>query len=446
MQAFVERVRRDSEILMRPAELIEQKRNGGEHDAAELSGLVLAYARDEVPDYQMAAWCMAVFFQGLTARETHALTDAMVRSGETIDLGAALGRKVVDKHSTGGVGDKTSIAVGPIVAACGVPLGKMSGRGLGHTGGTLDKLESIPGFRVELTTEELVAQLRDVGMAIVGQTADLVPADKKLYALRDVTATIDIVPLIASSIMSKKLAAGAQAIVLDVKVGDGAFMKTLDDARALAEQMREIGTMAGREVTCLLTDMDQPLGRAVGHALEVHEARDTVRGDGPGDFTELVLEAAARLLAYSDLGIDVEEGRRRAQAAVDDGSALDTFERWIRAQGGDPSPDALELAPVRRVVSATRDGIVTRLGARDIGNAALELGAGRRTKADAIDHAVGVLCFAKRGDTVLAGDDLAEVHARDDEAAERAAAAVLGAYAVGDAAPAERGILLDVVA
>ena len=446
MQAFVERVRRDSEIVMRPAELIEQKRNGGEHDPAELSGLVLAYARDEVPDYQMAAWCMAVFFQGLTARETHALTDAMVRSGETIDLGAALGRKVVDKHSTGGVGDKTSIAVGPIVAACGVPLGKMSGRGLGHTGGTLDKLESIPGFRVELTTEELVAQLRDVGMAIVGQTADLVPADKKLYALRDVTATIDIVPLIASSIMSKKLAAGAQAIVLDVKVGDGAFMKTLDDARVLAEQMREIGTMAGREVTCLLTDMDQPLGRAVGHALEVHEARDTVRGDGPGDFTELVLEAAARLLAYSDLGIDVEEGRRRAQAAVDDGSALDTFERWIRAQGGDPSPDALELAPVRRVVSATRDGIVTRLGARDIGNAALELGAGRRTKADAIDHAVGVLCFAKRGDTVLAGDDLAEVHARDDEAAERAAAAVLGAYAVGDAAPAERGILLDVVA
>jgi pyrimidine-nucleoside phosphorylase len=446
LQAFVERVRRDSEILMRPAELIEQKRNGGEHDPAELGGLVLSYARDEVPDYQMAAWCMAVFFQGLTARETHALTDAMVRSGETIDLGAALGRKVVDKHSTGGVGDKTSIAVGPIVAACGVPLGKMSGRGLGHTGGTLDKLESIPGFRVELTTEELVAQLRDVGMAIVGQTADLVPADKKLYALRDVTATVDIVPLIASSIMSKKLAAGAQAIVLDVKVGDGAFMKTLDDARVLAEQMREIGTMAGREVTCLLTDMDQPLGRAVGHALEVHEARDTVRGDGPGDFTELVLEAAARLLAYSDLGIDVEEGRRRAQAAVDDGSALDTFERWIRAQGGDPSPDALELAPVRRVVSATRDGIVTRLGARDIGNAALELGAGRRTKADAIDHAVGVLCFAKRGDTVLAGDDLAEVHARDDEAAEQAAAAVLGAYAVGDAAPAERGILLDVVA
>ncbi len=430
---------------MRAAELIEQKRNGGEHDPAELAELILAYARDEVPDYQLAAWCMAVYFQGLSPQETHALTDAMIRSGETIDLGAALGRKVVDKHSTGGVGDKTSIAVGPIVAACGVPLGKMSGRGLGHTGGTLDKLESIPGFRVELTTDELVAQLREVGMAIVGQTADLVPADKKLYALRDVTATVDIVPLIASSIMSKKLAAGAQAIVLDVKVGDGAFMKTLDQARALAEQMREIGTMAGREVTCLLTDMDQPLGRAVGNALEVHEAHDTVRGEGPADFTELVLEAAARLLAYSDLGVDVEEGRRRARASIDDGSALDTYERWVRAQGGDPSPAALPQAPVLRVVTAPRGGAVTRLGALDIGNAALELGAGRRTKADAVDHAVGVLCFAKRGDTVLAGDDLAEVHARDDAAAERAVAAVLASYEIGDTAPPERGILLDVV-
>jgi pyrimidine-nucleoside phosphorylase len=430
---------------MRPAELIEEKRNGGEHDPAELAELILAYARDEVPDYQMAAWCMAVYFEGLTGAETHALTDAMIRSGETLDLGTALGRKVVDKHSTGGVGDKTSLAVGPIVAACGVPLGKMSGRGLGHTGGTLDKLESIPGFRVELTTDEFIAQLRDVGMAIIGQSADLVPADKKLYALRDVTATVDIMPLIASSIMSKKIAAGADAIVLDVKVGDGAFMKTLDDARALAEQMRDIGVRAGREVTCLLTDMDQPLGRAVGHALEVEEAWDTVRGDGPADFTELVLEACARLLAYSDLGIDVEEGRKRAEAAVEDGSALDRYERWIRAQGGDPDPAALERAPVRRAVPAPRDGVVTRVGALDVGVAALELGAGRRTKTDAIDHAVGVLCFAKRGDTVLAGDDLAEVHARDDAAAEQAAAAVLAAYTIGDEAPPERGILLDVV-
>ncbi|HET9288035.1 MAG TPA: thymidine phosphorylase [Gaiella sp.] len=439
-------MRIDDPAMIRPAELIEQKRNGGAHDPAELTELILAYARDEVPDYQMAAWCMAVYFRGLTGAETQALTDAMIRSGETLDLGAALGRKVVDKHSTGGVGDKTSIALGPIIAACGVPLGKMSGRGLGHTGGTLDKLESIPGFRVELTTEEMVAQLRDVGMAIVGQTADLVPADKKLYALRDVTATVDIIPLIASSIMSKKLAAGADAIVLDVKVGDGAFMKTLDDARELAGQMREIGTRAGREVTCLLTDMDQPLGRAVGNALEVDEARDTIRGDGPADFTELVLEAASRLLAYSDLGVDVDEGRRRAEQAVADGSALERYERWVRAQGGDPDPALLERAAVRRPVPAPRDGVVTRLAALDVGNAALELGAGRRTKADPVDHAVGVLCFAKRGDTVLAGDDLAEVHARDDASAARAVEAVLAAYEIGDDAPPEHGIVLDVVA
>ena len=431
--------------MMRPAELIEEKRNGGEHDPAELAELVLAYARDDVPDYQMAAWCMAVYFNGLSGAETHALTDAMIRSGETLDLGSALGRKVVDKHSTGGVGDKTSIAVAPIVAACGVPIGKMSGRGLGHTGGTLDKLESIPGFRVELTTDEMLAQVRDVGMAIVGQTANLVPADKKLYALRDVTATIDIVPLIASSIMSKKLAAGAEAIVLDVKVGDGAFMKTLDEARALALVMIELGARAGREVTCLLTDMDQPLGRAVGNALEIHEARETVRGDGPGDFSELVLDACARLLAYSDLGIDAGEGRRLAEAAVANGSALDVYERWIRAQGGDPDPDALERAPVRRVVAAPHDGVVTRLGALDVGIAALELGAGRRAKDDPVDHAVGVLCFAKRGDQVLAGDDLAEVHARDDASAERAAEAVLAAYELGSEAPPERGIVLDVM-
>ena len=430
---------------MRPADLIERKRNGEELLADELSELILAYARDEVPDYQMAAWCMAVYFKGLTGAETFALTDAMIRSGDTLEIGAALGRKVVDKHSTGGVGDKTSIAVGPIVAACGVPLGKMSGRGLGHTGGTLDKLESVPGYRVELTTNEMIAQVREVGMAIVGQSDRLVPADKKLYALRDVTATIDIVPLIASSIMSKKLAAGADAIVLDVKVGDGAFMKTLDDARVLANEMIELGRRAGREVTCLLTDMDQPLGRAVGNALEMREALDTVRGEGPEDFTELVLDACARLLAYSDLGIDAVEGRRRAEAAVADGSAFETYERWIRAQGGDPDPRVLPEAPVRLSVSAPRDGVVTWLGALAVGIAVLELGAGRRTKADTIDHAVGVLCFAKRGDTVLAGDDLAEVHARDEASAAAAVETIQAAYVIGDAAPPERGIVLDVI-
>jgi len=357
----------------------------------------------------------------------------------------ALGRTVVDKHSTGGVGDKTSIAVAPLVAACAVPFGKMSGRGLGHTGGTLDKLESIPGFRVELTVDEFVAQVRDVGVAIIGQTGNLVPADKGLYALRDVTATVDNVQLIAASIMSKKIAAGADAIVLDVKVGDGAFMKTLEDARRLADTMRELGERAGRRVACLLTDMDQPLGRAVGNALELLEARATLRGEGPPDFTELVRDASARLLALSDLGVDVAEGRRRAEAAVADGSALDRYERWIRAQGGDPSLDALPSAPVVRTVEAPASGTVVRLGAIRVGNAALQLGAGRHTKDDVIDHAVGIVCHAKRGDAVEAGETLAEVHARDDESAQRAAESVRAAYELGDEPPRRPPIVFDVL-
>jgi pyrimidine-nucleoside phosphorylase len=404
---------------------------------------VLAYTRDDVPDYQMAAFCMAVFFRGLSDAETFALTDAMVRSGETIDLRSQLGRTVVDKHSTGGVGDKTSLAVGPIVAACGVPMGKMSGRGLGHTGGTLDKLEAIPGFRIELSHEEFVRIVRDVGCAIIGQTGDLVPADKKLYALRDVTATVDQLSLIASSIMSKKIAGGADAIVLDVKVGDGAFMKTLDDARALARTMIEIGRRAGREVVCELTDMDQPLGRAVGNALEVREAVATVRGEGPPDFTELVLASCAHLLALSDLGIDRAEGRRRAEAAVADGSAHAAYERWIRAQGGDPSEDALEQAPVVVEVDAPASGWVARAGAIAIGRAALHLGAGRRTKEDDVDHAVGIVCLAKRGDRVEQGSPLAEVHARSEESARVAVDEVLAAYELADEEPPTRPIVLE---
>jgi pyrimidine-nucleoside phosphorylase len=431
--------------MARAADLIERKRNGEELSDEEISEFVLGFTRGDVPDYQMAAWCMAVYFRGLSVQETYALTDAMIRSGETLDLASALGRRVVDKHSTGGVGDKTSIAVGPIVAACGVPFGKMSGRGLGHTGGTLDKLESIPGYRVELTVDEFVSQVAEVGLAIIGQTGDLVPADKKLYGLRDVTATVDIVPLIASSIMSKKIAAGADAIVLDVKVGDGAFMKTLDDARILAEQMVDLGGRAGREVMCMLTDMDQPLGNAVGNALEVREAVETISGGGPNDLTELVIAACARLLALSDLDVDIREGRRRAEAVIGDGSARAAYERWIRAQGGDPDPSRLPVAPIVRDVLAPRDGIVTRLGALAIGAAALELGAGRRAKDEVIDHAVGVVCRSKRGDTVSTDDVLAEVHARDEDSAAAAVDAVLAACEIGDEAPRPHGIVLDVV-
>jgi pyrimidine-nucleoside phosphorylase len=431
--------------MIRPAQLIQQKRDGEELGEDELTELVLGYARGEIPDYQLAAFCMAVYFRGLSPAETAALTDAFVQSGRTLDLEGALGRRVVDKHSTGGVGDKTSIAVGPVVAACGVPVGKMSGRGLGHTGGTLDKLESIPGFRVQLSGEELVAQVRETGLAIVSQSDDLVPADKALYALRDVTATVDSIPLIAASIMSKKIAAGAGAIVLDVKVGDGAFMKTLAKAVELAQVMVELGRREGRRTICLLTDMDQPLGRAVGNALEIREVVDTLRGEGPPDLTELVLTTSGRLLALSDLGIDQVEGRRRAEATLADGSALARYERWIAAQGGDPSTDALPEAPAIHEVEAEHEGFVTRLGAVRIGTAALELGAGRRTKEDEIDYSVGIVCRRKRGDRVRPGEALAEVHACDQASAEVAASEVRAAYELGDEPPPDRGIVLEVL-
>ena len=431
--------------MIRPAELIERKRDGGELTPEEWNELMLAYARGEVPDYQMSALAMAIFFRGLTGTETYAMTQAMIATGDTVDLHAALGRKVADKHSTGGVGDKTSMAVGPIVAACGVPFAKMSGRGLGHTGGTLDKLESIPGFRVELTTDEFVAQVRDAGMAIIGASANLVPADKKLYALRDVTATVDNYSLIAASIMSKKIAGGADAIVIDAKVGDGAFMKSIDDARALAEAMLDLGGRAGREVVCLLTDMDQPLGCAVGNALEIREAIATVKGEGPADFLELVLAACSRLLAVSDLGVDVDEGRLRAMNAIADGSAFAAYERWIRAQGGDADEAALPVAPVVRELPSPRAGYVTELGAVAVGQAALHLGAGRRAKDDRIDHAVGIMCLLKRGDRVAVGEPLAEIHAATEESAEIAAAELGLAYTIGGEPPPARPVVLEVL-
>ena len=428
--------------MIRPAELIQRKRDGGELSDEELSELILGYTRGEIPDYQLAAFCMAVYFRGLSARETYALTDAMVRSGETIDLHAEIGRPVADKHSTGGVGDKASLVVGPLVAACGVPFGKMSGRGLGHTGGTLDKLESIPGYRVELSRDEFVLQVRDVGLAVIGQTAELVPADKQLYALRDVTATVENVSLIAASIMSKKIAAGANAIVLDVKVGDGAFMKSLDDARALAGAMLELGRRAGRRVVCELTDMDQPLGRAVGNALEIREALAALSGDGPPDLTELAIDASAHLVELCD-GMDAGEARARVESVLRDGSALDAYERWIRAQGGDPAEDALPRAPVTKTVTADRDGYVGRLGALAIGTAAMRLGAGRTTKDDTIDHAVGIVCLRKRGDRVKAGEALAEIHARDQAAVDAVADEVREAYELVDTAPPDRGVVLE---
>jgi pyrimidine-nucleoside phosphorylase len=309
----------------------------------------------------------------------------------------------------------------------------------------LDKLESIPGFRVELTLDELVAQVREIGLAIVGQTGDLVPADKKLYALRDVTATVDNVSLIAASIMSKKIAAGADAIVLDVKVGDGAFMKSLPDAVVLAETMLALGRHAERDVVCVLTDMDQPLGNAVGNALEVRESAATLRGEGPPDLTELALDASAHLLALSDLDVDRAEARRRVEAAIADGSAFAMYERWVRAQGGDPDEDALPKAPFVREVFAPGTGYVHALGALAVGQAALHLGAGRREKDDPVDHAVGVVCLKKRGDAVEAGEALAEIHARDESTAEEAAADVLAAYELADEPPRPRSIVLDTI-
>ena len=431
--------------MIRPAELIERKRDGGELAPEEWNELMAGYARGDVPDYQLAALCMAIFFRGLTSSETYALTRAMIATGDTVDLRSALGRKVVDKHSTGGVGDKTSIAVGPIVTACGVPFAKMSGCGLGYMGGMLDKLESILGFCVELLTDEFVAQVRDVGMAIIGASANLVPADKKLYALRDVTATVDNYSLIAASIMSKKIAAGADAIVIDAKVGDGAFMKSIEDARALAEAMIDLGARADREVVCLLTDMDQPLGRAVGNTLEIREAIATVKGEGPADFVELVNAACARLLAVSDLGVDQDEARVRIAEAIANGSAFDAYERWIRAQGGDPDESALPIAPVVLEVPSPQAGYVSNLGAVAVGQAALHLGAGRRTKEDEIDHSVGIICLRKRGDRVAEGEPLAEIHAASDEAAGEAARELLTAYTFAEEPPATRSVVLDVL-
>lgn len=408
---------------MRMVDLIHKKRLGEELTKAQLEWLITQYVAGEIPDYQMSALAMAICFQGMTDVETTDLTMAMVHSGKTVDWSGIPGVKV-DKHSTGGVGDTTTLVIAPLVAAVGVPMAKMSGRGLGHTGGTIDKLESIPGFSTELGEERFQNQVKAIGIAVAAQTTDLAPADKKLYALRDVTDTVESLPLIASSIMSKKLASGADAIVLDVKVGRGAFMKDLEHARELASAMVSIGRLAGRQVRAVLTQMDQPLGKAIGNALEVREAILTLRGQGPADLTELCLTLGAQMVVLAGKAQQEQAARSMLEKALSDGSALAKFKEFLAAQGGDARVvDDLSLlprAPVLKTLHAQQTGVLKGLDAQAIGLIAMRLGAGRALHGDIIDPAVGLVLQRKVGERVVAGEPLVEVHASTDSAAEAA--------------------------
>ncbi|WP_314585316.1 pyrimidine-nucleoside phosphorylase [Paenibacillus terrigena] len=420
---------------MRAVDIIQKKRDGEELTREEISFLIRGYSDGSVPDYQMSAWAMAVFYKGMTARETADLTLEMAHSGDVIDLSPVHGVKV-DKHSTGGVGDKTTIALAPLVAAAGVPVAKMSGRGLGHTGGTIDKLESISGFSVELTREQFFAQVNRIGAAVISQSGNITPADKKLYGLRDVTATVESIPLIASSVMSKKIAAGADAIVLDVKTGSGAFMKSLDDSIALAQAMVDIGTEVGRNTIALISDMDQPLGFGIGNALEVKEAVETLRGEGPKDLEELTLILGSYMVMLGGQAATVEEARAKLEGLIQDGTALSKLKEMVEAQQGDSSqiedtsklPTAAELIDV----TATADGYVTAIQAEEIGLAAMTLGAGRETKDSQIDLAVGIVLRKKIGDAVKVGETLATLHVNGKNAAQRetAIARVREAYQI----------------
>lgn len=418
---------------MRSLDIIAQKRDGKELKAAAIEFLINGYVAGDIPDYQMAAFLMATYIRGMTKAETAALTMAMAKSGDELDLSSLPGRKV-DKHSTGGVGDKTTLVVGPLVAAAGVPVAKMSGRGLGHTGGTIDKLESIPGFRVELAQTEFFSNVQRIGLAVCGQTGNLAPADKKIYALRDVTATVASIPLIASSIMSKKIAAGADAIVLDVKCGCGAFMPDLKSAETLAQAMVDIGTSVGRQTVAVVTNMDQPLGAAVGNTLEVKEAIMTLQNKGPDDLTKLSLALGAHMLMLAGRTASVEEGERILQELLATGAAWDKFREFVAAQGGDvkaaDNPELLSQAQFRLPVPAPKDGYVAQLRADKVGRASMGLGAGREKKEDVIDLAVGITVKCKVGDQVHQGDVLAEVHANDIDRGRQAVAEVLEAYTV----------------
>ncbi len=440
---------------MNPVELIIKKRDGGELSQEEIKFFIDGFVKGEIADYQVSAWAMAVYYKGMTDAETADLTIAMAESGSQFDLHDAVapGTLIVDKHSSGGVGDKTTLAVGPIVAACGLPVGKMSGRGLSFTGGTIDKLESIPGWSPDLTEKQFRKQLREVGLVVAGQTVDLAPADKILYALRDVTGTVNSLPLIASSIMSKKLAAGADAIVLDVKCGHGAFMETLEEARKLSRLMVAIGTRAGRKVTALITQMEQPLGKAIGNTLEVQEAIATLNGNGPEDFQELVETVAAEMLVLGSGGEgetssqSLLSAREKVQEVIRSGAAFEKFKEFVTAQGGAKvyldQPQRLPEAPIQITVPAPREGFVSHIDAREIGLAVVDMGGGRQKKGDPIDHRVGVRLRAKVGMWRNLEHALCVVYAADRESADIAATRIQKAYAFSDTEVAPLPILLD---
>ncbi|MCI8609050.1 MAG: pyrimidine-nucleoside phosphorylase [Firmicutes bacterium] len=419
---------------MNMVEIIQKKKEGKPLNREEIRWFITGYVAGEIPDYQVSALLMAICFQGLTKEETVELTEAMRYSGDTIDLSSIEGIKV-DKHSTGGVGDKTTLVVAPLAAACGLPIAKMSGRGLGFTGGTVDKMESIPGFRIAMEPEEFLNQVNEVGMAVIGQTAHITPADKKLYALRDVTATVDHFGLIASSIMSKKLAAGSDAIVLDVKCGDGAFMEKMEDAVTLAEIMTEIGNAAGRRTVAVITEMGQPLGRAVGNSLEVVEAIDTLKGKGPVDITQLSEKLAGMMIYLGGKAKSPEEGCRMAEEALKDGRGLKKFREFVKAQGGNPSViDDASLFPaatVKNQLLAEQDGYINRLEAKGIGLASQHTGAGRATKEEEIDLAAGIYLHKKVGDPVKVGEVLADFFGNDEARVEAAMKEAKEAFVIG---------------
>lgn len=433
---------------MQMTDIIAKKRDGGELTREEIGHFITGYTRGDIPDYQASALLMAIVWRGMTRRETLDLTLAMMHSGEMLDLSSITGVKA-DKHSTGGVGDKTSLALLPMVAAQGVRMAKMSGRGLGHTGGTIDKLESFPGFSCALTDEAFLSQVERIGLAIAGQTADLDPADKKLYALRDVTGTVSSIPLIVSSIMSKKLAAGADVIVLDVKCGDGAFMKTEEDARTLAAEMVEIGKMAGRRTVACITGMDQPLGRAVGNALEVKEAIALLSGSFGGDLLELCLTLGSCILTESGAAANDADAREKLERGIADGSALAKLAELVEAQGGDRravyDTSLLPSAPVTLEVPSPAGGYVSGIAAEHSGLVSMHLGGGRATKDSVIDLSVGFVLNKKTGDTVAPGESLATIHAHDEKSAAEAAASLSGCFSFSDTKPETPGIIRTII-